>query len=177
MLMAPHVQDVSPGARRPAGIPRRHPLRIRRLRRADGAAVLRMHERCSPATRYARWLGPGSTFPSAYLRSLMADVAEHPALVATCPGRPGEVAGLASAAWTPQGCWELGLLVEDRYQRSGIGTLLLTRLVDLVGPEAELCASALFANGALLAKLARFGTLSLHHDSGISHARVVRVPR
>ncbi|OBG75624.1 hypothetical protein A5714_23915 [Mycobacterium sp. E2462] len=172
MLMAPHCPDIP--AARAARIGTPLPPRVRPIRRTDGAAILRMHERCSQATRHARWLGPGSSFPASYLRSMLDGGDEHLAVVATCPGRPGEVVGLGSAAHTPDGSWELGLLVEDRYQRNGIGTLLLGRLVQLVGPEAPLCASALSANGRLLGKLARFGAVSLEHDSGVSYARVVR---
>jgi GNAT superfamily N-acetyltransferase len=154
--------------------PARDGFRVRRVRPSDGPAVLEMHARCSPATRYARWLGPGSMFPKPYLRALLAGRAEHIAVVAVAEDRPGCVVGLASAAVTSDGWRELGLLVEDHYQSQGIGMLLLTSLVGLLQPDEDLCASALFENCWLLGKLARFGAMTIRHDCGVSHARVVR---
>lgn len=161
----------------PGAGPRRPSVRIRQVRPGDGAAILRMHDRCSPATRHARWLGPGSMFPTSYLRSLLAGGAEHIAVVAVSGDRPCGVVGLASAAATSDGWRELGLLVEDAYQSRGVGMLMLTSLVGLLAADENLCASALFENGWLLGKLARFGTLTIRHDCGVSHARVVRARR
>jgi GNAT superfamily N-acetyltransferase len=133
-----------------------------------------MHERCSRATGYYRWLGPSPVFPKAYLRSLLAGTCEHIALVAISDGQPGNAVGLASAALTSDGWRELGLLVEDRYQAQGIGMLMLNTLVDLLDRDEDLCASVLFENHWLLAKLARFGAIVAHIDQGVIHARVSR---
>src|SRR5262249_8574096 len=112
-----------------------------------------------------------------YLRSLLAGTDEHPALVAVSDFQPWGVIGLISAASTTDGWWELGLLIEDRYQRQGVGNLLLGSLIDLLNPDEGLCATALFEKGWLLGKLARFGTVTSHIDQGIIHARVVRFGR
>lgn len=157
---------------------RRSPLvYLRPARPSDGPALLRMHARCSPATRYSRWLAPSSIFPRVYLRAVLAGGDEHIAIVAVRGGRPAVVIGLASAALTSEGQRELGLLVEDHYQGQGIGRRMLDSLVDLIGPDEDLCVSALGENHWLLGKLSRFGTVEAHLDNGIIDARVIRAPR
>ncbi|MCV7103582.1 hypothetical protein [Mycobacterium palustre] len=108
---------------------------------------------------------------------MLAGSAEHIALVAVCERQPDEVIGLASAGLTSDGWRELGLLVEDRYQSRGIGMSMLTILVNLLDRDQSLCASALFENCRLLDKLARFGTVTIRHECGISYARVIRALR
>lgn len=133
-----------------------------------------MHERCSLATRYSRWLAPSSIFPERYLRSVLAGEPEHIAVVAVCGSR---IVGLASAASTSDGWRELGFLIEDQYQGQGIGGMMLTLLMDLIGPQEGMLVSALFENQWLLGKLSRFGTVVAHLDNGIIDARVIRAAR
>ena len=155
---------------------RRHAdIDVRQIRPTDRAAVLRMHARCSRETRVSRWLAPASEIPVSYLRSLMADTADHIAVVALADRQPGCVVGLASAALTSDGQRELGVLVEDRYQAQGVGRLMFDFLVALLDPTEPLCAYSLTKNRWFLAKLTRFGTLRIDHDFGVSHARVDRM--
>lgn len=86
----------------------------------------------------------------------------------------GTVVGLASAGMTSDGSRELGILVEDRHQALGIGRMMLDCLVDLLDPGERLYACSFPENRWLLGKLARFGTLTIHHDSGLIHAHVDR---
>jgi predicted GNAT family N-acyltransferase len=148
-------------------------VQVRPTRAADRAAVLEVHARCSRETRYSRWLGPSSHFPLTYLHSLLADVPEHLAVVAVADGQPECVIGLASAAMTSDR-WELGILVEDRRQAQGTGRLMLDSLMELLDPNEPLYATSLSANRWLLRKLARFGSVRISHDSGVSHAYVDR---
>ena len=85
-----------------------------------------MYERCSPETAYRRWHGHLRVFPAAYLAAMVADSDEHIAVVAR---RHGQVVGFASAAEVAPQTREIGVLVEDRWQRRGIGRALLSRLV------------------------------------------------
>jgi GNAT superfamily N-acetyltransferase len=149
-------------------------VHVRPFRRTDRDAVLRMHARCSRATRTCRWLAPSPDFPLSYLRSLLAVTADHIAVVAVTDTQPSEVIGLASAALTSDCGWELGVLVEDRFQAQGIGRLMVDRLIELIGPTDPLCAYLLTENRWLLGKLARFGALRISHDTGVSHASVDR---
>lgn len=151
---------------------RRPSVHVRRLRPTDGAALLGMHERCSLATRYSRWLTSNPAFPTLYLRSLLACTTEHIAVVAVCDRQPEEVIGLASAALGSDGWRELGFLVEDRFQTCGIGTLMLDSLMDLLDRNGHLCALALFQNRWMVSKLARVGTVTTQHDGSIIHMRI-----
>jgi hypothetical protein len=146
----------------------------RPIRPTDAAAVLSMHERCSRETRYGRWLTPAAHFPGSYLRSVLAGTAEQIAVVAICERQPDEVVGLASAALTSDGKRELGILVEDRCQARGIGSLLLDSLLALLDPNEDLYAFSLTENRWLLDKLTRYGTVTIRHDHGVSQAYVGR---
>jgi GNAT superfamily N-acetyltransferase len=84
-----------------------------------------MHERCSPQSRYQRWHGHVQEFPRRYLESLRHS-GDHVAVVAI---RDGDLIGLASAGPAGPGRWELGVLVEDDWQRRGVGRQLLLALV------------------------------------------------
>lgn len=148
-------------------------MQVRPTRTADRAAVLEMHARCSRETRYSRWLGPSSHFPLTYLHSLLAGVPEHLAVVAVAECRPERVIGLASAALASDRR-ELGILVEDRHQAQGTGRLMLESLMGLLDPNEPLYATSLSANRWLLRKLARFGSVRISHDFGVSHAYVDR---
>ncbi|WAJ43689.1 hypothetical protein OK015_21235 [Mycobacterium sp. Aquia_216] len=122
-------------------------------------------------------MAPSSIFPGSYLRSLLACSPEHIAIAAVCGGRSSRIVGLASAAATPDGCRELGFLIEDQYQRLGIGNAMLSTLMNLIGPDEGLQVSALFENHWLVGKLSRFGTVVTHLDNNIIDARVIRAPR
>lgn len=156
-----------------AGIATRRSVRVRPIRPTDGAAVLAMHERCSRETRHARWLGPSANFPSSYLNSLMAGAADHVAVVAVVGDFAG-VIGLTSAGMTSDDGRELGILVEDHHQAEGVGRMMLDSLMGLLEPDEAVCACSFPENRWLLGKLARFGTLTIHHDSGLIHAHVER---
>ena len=86
-----------------------------------------MFERCSPATRYGRFLAPVAEFPTRHL----ADIVDP------APGQwswivdrdPGDVVGVASLFRTGLRTAEVGLLVEDAEQRHGFGTGLLDLMV------------------------------------------------
>lgn len=149
-------------------------VHVRQLSSTDGAALLRMHERCSLATRYSRWLTPNPAFPKLYLQSLLACTTEHIAVVAVCDRQPQEVIGLASAAVDSEGWWELGFLIEDRFHTCGIGTLMLGSLTNLLGPNDRLCASALCQNGWMVGKLARVGLVTTQHDGSVIQLRIQR---
>ena len=87
-----------------------------------------MFARCSPRTRYERFHGVVEEIPPEYLRRCL-NGDEQEAVVAEAV--TGELAGLASTGpvpGEPDGC-ELGVLVADRWQRKGIGRLLMGELL------------------------------------------------
>ena len=101
-------------------------MNIRPATTGDRAALIAMFERCSPETRYRRFHGFLRALPERYLADALSGRSGHIALVAEAGDR---IIALASCADD-----EIGILVEDAFQRQGIGTRLLTALTQLSGP-------------------------------------------
>jgi GNAT superfamily N-acetyltransferase len=149
-------------------------VRIRRPHRDDRAALIGMHRRCGPVSRFQRWLGNVSEFAPRYLEAVLAGTADHPALLAeTCSGPP-EVIGLASAGRLLGATYDLAVLVEDRYQGHGIGTALCDRLIAALPVGSALTADCLFENRRVLRHLAGYGEVTIGYDLGVVHALVTR---
>lgn len=92
----------------------------------DRAALIAMFWRCSEQTRYRRFHGFVHAFPERYLADALSGRPEHIALVAETGN---QIVALASCA-----DGEIGILIEDAFQRQGIGSGLLTALTQLSGP-------------------------------------------
>lgn len=107
---------------------------VRRADRSDGQAIARMHRRCSLDTVFRRYL---TAMPS-LSPSLQQRLLELHLSVVAVHGR--EVIGLAHLAETPDGPPELALMVEDGWQRRGVGRMLAE--VVLRAAEADGHASA-----------------------------------
>jgi len=116
-----------------------------------------MFGRCTAETRYRRFHGPVRAIPERYLAEALSASPFHYALVAcaapvadpgTDPARApapgadldagpapgwgtpaGQIVALASSRLTGEGVAEVGILVEDAWQRHGLGTRLLDELV------------------------------------------------
>lgn len=120
---------------------------MRRAAAGDRPALERMLARCTGQTRYRRFHGPVSVFPERYLAEALSGSPLHFALVA-CPDEDAEVDGtvvegtvvdgtvaestvvaLASCRAVDEGVAELGILVEDEWQRHGVGSDLLREIV------------------------------------------------
>jgi GNAT superfamily N-acetyltransferase len=124
--------------------------------------VLALHERCSPSTRRGRYLS-GTTGPArAQLDRLLST---GYALVAL--DEPGRVVALANLVWEgPEA--EVGLLVEDAWQRRGLGTALLRRAVRLASAAGiEVVHTHAHAdNNAAVRTLRRLGRPMKHVTDG-----------
>ncbi|MFJ9774933.1 GNAT family N-acetyltransferase [Kitasatospora sp. NPDC101157] len=90
---------------------------------ADKAAALAMHRRCSPAALRLRYHGPVRD-AGRYLDHLL-DPRHGRSLVVAAPD--GQVLALGHLMWD-DGEAELAVLVEDAWQRRGLGLALLRRL-------------------------------------------------
>ena len=157
---------------RPAG-PEPTPW-IRLARAADRPLLEAMHRRCSPDSRYHRWHAPVPAMPEAYLAGALAGSAEHIALVAV-RGRPARaIVAIASAVQHGNCAWELGILVEDRYQRRGLGSALVTALLNAIPADrlGYLHADLLTGRAALLRRLGRLGPVQLEWADEVVHVRV-----
>lgn len=87
----------------------------------DTPALMRMHERCSADTIYKRYTTPLARVDERMARRLL--LAGGGALVA---GIDDDVVGIASISTVEAGIAEVTLLVEDGWQRQGLGTALLS---------------------------------------------------
>ena len=110
---------------------------VRRAAAADRPALERMLARCTGQTRYRRFHGPVTAYPERYLTEALSGSPLHFALVA-CPDEDAEgdgtvvdgtVVALASCRAVDEGVAELGILVEDEWQRRGVGDHLLGEIV------------------------------------------------
>ncbi|MGK5641562.1 GNAT family N-acetyltransferase [Streptomyces sp. URMC 126] len=100
---------------------------VRRAGPADLAAARAMHERCSPATLALRYHGPVRDVAAAdrYLGHLLGPRFGR-TLAAFAPS--GRLVALGHLLWDGEET-EVALLVEDAWQRRGVGAELLRRLV------------------------------------------------
>lgn len=94
-------------------------LQVRGARTGDVDALLLMHGRCSPATLARRYPPAGPRPSRALLRRLVT--AELPLVAVAAPSR---LVALATLTPMDDRTVHLGLLVEDAFQRRGVGRAL-----------------------------------------------------
>jgi len=121
--------DCRPGARPPrrrdATRPRAAgPFTVREAGPGDHDAALAMHRRCSRRTLGMRYQGPPDE-ADGYLRHLLSPHFGRTLAVQTAGGR---LVALGHLLWDGDEA-EVALLVEDAWQRRGLGTDLLRRLL------------------------------------------------
>ncbi|MFC3350461.1 GNAT family N-acetyltransferase [Streptomyces echinoruber] len=121
--------DARLGPRIPRGrdvltLPEGNALTIRRADSRDLAAARAMHERCSADTLRRRYHGPVGD-ADRYLDHLLSPRFGRTLAAQTASGR---VVGLGHLLWDGDET-EVALLVEDAWQRRGVGGELLARLV------------------------------------------------
>ena len=135
-------------------------LRVRTLTPSDMQAVSEMTARCSRHTIYHRFHG-FIDLPT-YLGALLAS--EQKSVLAWWGGC---CVGLASLGPGPRG-HELAVLVEDAWQRQGVGGAMCEALVDLARGQGVglLHADVLFEDVFLLGVLARYGRLQVELEYG-----------
>ncbi len=121
----------------------------------DADAVADLHRRCSMATLFRRYHSGVRTVPRRWLHRLL--VPPRGTSVLAVFGR--EVIGLAQLIPSASGTAEISLLVEDDWQRQGIGTALLARLAVLAEAQGitELTADSLTGDDVLPRTAARAG--------------------
>lgn len=115
----PHSQEV-------LTLPEGNSITVRRADTADIEAAKAMHERCSPRTLDLRYHGPVRD-ADRYLHHLLSPRFGRTLAVRTASGR---IVGLGHLLWDGDET-EVALLVEDDWQRRGIGGQLLGRLVTM----------------------------------------------
>lgn len=99
-------------------------VRTRHATVSDVGAVVDLHARCSEATLRRRFHVPVTQITERLARQLVAPRDGWSVLAEQC----GEVVGLACAGPLSPTLLEVGILVEDRHQSTGIGSRLLRDL-------------------------------------------------
>ncbi|MFC4466753.1 GNAT family N-acetyltransferase [Streptomyces xiangluensis] len=107
-------------------LPQGNAITVRRVGPHDIDAAKAMHERCSPRTLSLRYHGPIGD-ADRYLNHLLSPRFGRTLAVETASGR---LVGLGHLLWDGDET-EVALLVEDGWQRRGIGSELLGRLVTM----------------------------------------------
>ncbi|WP_405917689.1 MULTISPECIES: GNAT family N-acetyltransferase [unclassified Streptomyces] len=123
--------DARLGPRIPGGqdmltLPEGNAITVRRADVSDVEAAKAMHDRCSPRTLSMRYHGPVGD-ADRYLNHLLSPSFGRTLAVQTASGR---IVGLGHLLWDGDET-EVALLVEDDWQRRGIGVELLGRLVTM----------------------------------------------
>lgn len=107
-------------------LPQGNAITVRRADTGDVEAAKAMHDRCSPRTLSMRYHGPVGD-ADRYLNHLLSPRFGRTLAVQTASGR---IVGLGHLLWDGDET-EVALLVEDDWQRRGIGSELLGRLVSM----------------------------------------------
>jgi GNAT superfamily N-acetyltransferase len=149
---------------------------IRAPTTADGPAIEAMFARCSIESRYARFLAPLATIPATHLARVLTPSPCREAWVGVARGDPETV--LALGSWERSGTEaELALLVEDSWQRRGIGSKLLSTLAERArnAGACRLRASVLTESRHVFRMLrAVLGPTHTRADGYVSHVTIDR---
>jgi GNAT superfamily N-acetyltransferase len=141
------------GSSRPA-----HAVRVLGASGSNTGAVLAMASRCSPTTLFNRF--HGFTDGVAYFTALLRERAESATHLAWYRSR---CIGLATIAPHGKETVELGVLVEDLWQRRGVGSLLVASLLPPAREKGvtTLHADVLSDDMLILGALSRIGPISM----------------
>jgi RimJ/RimL family protein N-acetyltransferase len=142
-----------------------------KARLSDLPTIEAMFKRCSVRALHYRFFRPLPSAPQGYLEEVLADGVNHHAFVVR---RNGNAIGLAELHL--EGPWSgaLALIIEDSFQRLGIGTealQLLVRRARELGLRM-LIADVLFENAAVLRALQRVGPTSVSRADDIFHLEI-----
>lgn len=141
-------------------------LLVRRGIAADAAAVLDLHRRCSAETISRRYLSAGFSPSLRQARALLQPGEGFSFVVTGGAAAPDVVVGVACCSGSAGGA-EAAVLVEDGWQRRGLGT----RLLQAVAREA---ASQGLAELTLISRADNRGVFATLHRTGL-RARISRV--
>jgi RimJ/RimL family protein N-acetyltransferase len=138
---------------------------------SDMSRIESMFRRCSVQSRRRRFFSPVPSTPAGYLETVLANREDFHAFVVECHG---ETVGLAELHITGPSSGALALIIEDPYQRKGVGAaalqLLLCRAREL--GLRVLTADLLFENSAVLGELRKAGPSSMSWEDGIFHVEL-----
>ncbi|MEY9846044.1 GNAT family N-acetyltransferase [Streptacidiphilus sp. MAP5-3] len=139
-------------------------ISVRRAEPRDRAAAIALHERCSTRTLRQRYHGPVGD-ADRFLGHLLDP--RHGQTLAV-EAEDGRLVALAHLLWDDDAA-EIAVLVEDAWQRRGLGGVLVRRLTELARRAglAEVYAVTTSANAGMIATLRQLSVpLDYHVDEG-----------
>lgn len=139
-ILPPAAEDVHERSREPDAMDIRQRPRLRPGASDDVSSLTAMHGRCLAETLRRRYHGSMPRL-TPRLAGALLEPANGWSIVAAVDR---DVVGIATYAPDRDGMYDVGLLVEDRWQRQGVGTRLLLSLADAArerGVGALTCAS------------------------------------
>ncbi|MFE6487901.1 GNAT family N-acetyltransferase [Streptomyces sp. NPDC057757] len=141
----------------------------------DGSLVQELHDRCSQRSLYQRYLSPLRRLPASMLNRLLEPSSSHTLLAQSDSGSPVAM-GMLARGPEDQGGREvhLAVLVEDAWQRQGLGTALTERLLRLAeqADVSRVHADVLADNSAMLRILYRAGGVVRERECGVASLTV-----
>ncbi|GAB1513400.1 GNAT family N-acetyltransferase [Actinophytocola sp. KF-1] len=140
-------------------------LTVRQASADDVPALLAMHFRCSRRSRRLRYLGGGAR-PTAADLTRMVNRRHGRTLVVAHPD--GDLVAMGNLMHDGDDS-EVALLVEDAWQRRGIGSVLLRRLLATAPDGRPTVAVTEHDNAPMLAVLHRAGAALDHVETGVAH--------
>jgi N-acetylglutamate synthase-like GNAT family acetyltransferase len=145
--------------------------RVRNAVPADRQAVAAMLGRCDSQTLFHRFLHPIRSTPAWYVDQVVSAGPRRLTLVAEAAG---VVIGIGELHQDADDVAEIGMLVEDRWQRRGVGTRLLACLVEEAVRRHVCALSALVSsdNDPVLRMLAGIGPLTAVPGPGVRDVHV-----
>ena len=148
---------------------------IRPAQPNDVDAIIAMHQRLSDESLYKRYLRPRQPTRSELATFCEQDDKRGHTLVALLPGNHAEIVGMAFYVATSTDAAEAAFLVEDQFQGQGIGSQLMTTLVQQAVSRGILYfdATVLPTNLTMIHLLHRAGT-QIHNRLGYGE-REIRV--
>ncbi len=167
-------------------------LLLRPVDPRDRGALRQMFQRCSPESNYRRFNSPRRDPPAGYLDQVLSGCSRHDALVGaltpheekTCTSEREDsvLIALGSASLVTDALAatvEIGLIVQDDWQRRGIGSALLQRLADRARERGvtDLRVQLRFEDRRLLAALRRrFGQPRVAQHGDVYTAEFSLIP-
>jgi RimJ/RimL family protein N-acetyltransferase len=158
-------------------------VRMRLTRPSDGLRVRGFLEGLSPETRKRRLLAPAPAIEDDAVRHFtMFDPRARMVVAATAPVDGGEtIMGLADVELLHTGVAQVGVVVDDRHQQRGVGTLLAEAVAALAMKQGadRLTAEALGESTAMERLLERLGPTVRAVEDGVTmvHTRLPSRPR
>ena len=154
---------------------------IRRATQNDRPALEGMFARCTVQTRYRRFHGHVNVIPARYLEEALSGAAHHLALVAAVGGgasRDSSIVALASCRTEAPSIADVGVLVEDDWQRLGIGAALLREIADHANRDGigVLTAQVLAEQPFILRLLGAYGPCESTTSQGVLDVTVKLSP-